>query len=59
MFEQSLFAVQVAVCGAGVIPPKLNSRLPCKSSSVNTSLAIDLTLTEGMNAEVSNARTNV
>ena len=29
--------------------PKLKSRLPCKSSSVNTSLAIDLTVTEGMN----------
>ena len=30
-----VFAVQVAVCGAGVIPPKLESRLPSKSSSVN------------------------
>ena len=49
------FAVQVAVCGAGVIPPKLRSHLPNKSSSVNTSLVIVLTVTEGMNAAVSNA----
>ena len=39
----------------GVIPPKLKSCLPSKSSSVNTSLVIDLTVTEGMNAAVSNA----
>ena len=38
----------------GVIPPKLKSRLPSKSSSVNTSLVIDLTVTEGTNAAVSN-----
>ena len=47
--------VQVAVCGAGVIPPKLKSRLPSKLSSVNTSLVIDLMVTEGMNAVISNA----
>ena len=40
----------MAVCGAGVIPPKLKSRLSSKSCSVNTSLVIDLTVIEGMNA---------
>ena len=40
--EQWWFAVQVVVCGAGVIPPKLKSRLPSKSSSVITSLVINL-----------------
>ena len=55
MLEQWWFAVQVAVCGAGVIPPKLKSRLPSKSSSVNTSLVIDLMVTKGMNAAISNA----
>ena len=34
MLEQWWFAVHVAVCGAGVIPPKLKSRLPSKSCSV-------------------------
>ena len=53
------FVVQVAVCGAKVIPPKLKPRLPSKSSSVNTSLVIDLTVTEGMNAVISNACTYV
>ena len=53
--EQWWFAVQVAVCGGGVIPPKLKSRLPSKSSSVNTSLVIDLMVTEGMNTAISNA----
>ena len=53
--EQWWFAVQVAVCGAGVIPPKLKSRLPSKSSSINTSLVINLMVTEGMNAAISNA----
>ena len=55
MLEQWWFAVQVAVCGAGVILPKLKSRLPSKSSSVNMSLVINLKVTEGMNAAVSNA----
>ena len=53
--KQWWFAVQVAVCGAGAIPPKLKSRLPSKSSSVNMSLVIALTVTEGMNAVISNA----
>ena len=53
--EQWWFAVQVAVCGAGVIKPKLKSRLPSKSSSVNTSLVIDLMVTEGINAAIPNA----
>ena len=53
--EQWWFVVQVAVCGAGVIPPKLTSRVPSKSCSINTSLAINLTVTEGMNTAVSNA----
>ena len=48
--EQWWFAVQVAICGAGVIPPKLKSRLPSKSSSVNTSVVIDLMVSEGMRA---------
>ena len=48
--EQWWFVVQVAVCGAGVLPPKLKSRLPSKSSSINTSLDIDLMVTGGMNA---------
>ena len=43
------------VCGAGVIPPKLKSHLTSKSSSVNTSLVFDLTVTEGMNVVISNA----
>ena len=41
--EQWSFAVQVAVCGAGVILTKLKLRLPSKSSFVNTSLFIDMT----------------
>ena len=49
------FAVHVAVCGAGVIPPKLKSRLPSKSSSVNTLLVINLMVTVGMNTAVFNA----
>ena len=53
--DQWWFAVQVAVCGAGVILPKLKSRLPSKSSSVNTSLVIDLMVTGGMNAAIPNA----
>ena len=53
--EQWWFAVQVAVCGAGVIPPKLKSRIHSKSSSVNTSLIIDLMVNEGINAAISNA----
>ena len=53
--EQWWFAVQVAVCGAGVIPPKLKLRLPSKSSSIYTSLVIDLTVPEGTNAAISKA----
>ena len=34
------------VCGAGVIPPKLNLRFPSKSFSVNTSLVVDLMIVE-------------
>ena len=49
------FAVQVAVCSAGVIQPKIKSRLLSKLSSVNMSLFIDLSVTEGMNAAVSYA----
>ena len=30
MFEQWWFAVQVVVCGAGIILPKLKSHLPSK-----------------------------
>ena len=55
MLEQLWFVVQVVVCGAGVFSPKLKSRLPSKSSSVNASLVIDLTVAEGMNAVISNA----
>ena len=43
------------VCGAGVIPPKLKSRLPSKLSFVNTSLVICLAFTKGMNAVISTA----
>ena len=53
--EQWWFAVQVVVCSAGVIPPKLKSRLPSKSSPVNTSIVIDLMVTKGVNAAISNA----
>ena len=37
-------AVQVAICGVGVILPQVKSRLLSKSSSVN--ISIDLTVTE-------------
>ena len=47
-----LYRWQFVVLG---YPPKLKSRLPSKSSSVNTSLVIDLMVTEGMNAVISNA----
>ena len=47
--------MHVAVYVARVITPKLKSHLPCKSSSVNTSQAIDLTVNKGMNASISNA----
>ena len=55
IMRQILHTFHVAVCGAGVIPPKLKSCLPSKSSSVNTSLVIDLMVTEGINAAISNA----
>ena len=48
------FVVQITVCSVGVILPKLKSRLTSKSSSVNTSLVVNLMVTEVMNVVVSN-----
>ena len=54
MLEQLWFEVQVAVCGVEVIQPELKSRLCRKFYSANTSHLIILTVTGGMNAEISN-----
>ena len=56
--EQWWFAVQVTVCGAGVIPPKVKSRLHSKSFLYIRHWFIDLTVTEGMTSRyLTHART--